>query len=658
MSSPPNIPDSSVPGMLARSQPPEAWIYDRDPANGIARATFNGEVYAQTINSPAAGVSAFNGRTGSVTLDLADVEAAGGAPLNAPTFTGLVSVPTAAPGTSTTEAASTAYVMQAVQAGAGVATFNGRSGAVVLTASDVTSAGGLANPSPALTGSPTSTTPPLSDSSGAIATTAFVANWGAQNTVLSFNGRRGAVTLALTDVTSVGGAPINSPTFTGVPIVPTANPGTATGQAASCAFVTDAITSGVAGVASFNGRGGAVTLTLADVENAGGAPSLSPQLTGVPVAPTASAGTNSNQLATCAFVETAISDMAPVVTSWNGRTGAVTLQLSDVTAVGGAPLAGPTFSGSVSAPTPTAGDNSTLVATTAFVHNAVSGFMPISGGTFTGSVVLPAGSTIAGYAPLAGATFTGPVVLPAGSTVAGYLPLSGGTLSGGLSGTSVSMSGAVNGGSPSVLGGVTHSGNNLSAPGYIQGMGAVWCAGTTFGLYPQSGSNIIGMASGWYWAYNTGAGDMQWATPAGAAWFMRGSDHFVYNNVNNVGGQGAYVNLCDERGKENIEPATVGLNEVRQLEPISFERIGRIEARPRLCRIDDSDVEIGFSAQQVAEVIPHAVSKAGIMLPDGSGGIDTDKPSLAISLDPIVAALVNAVKTLAARIEELEARGV
>lgn len=58
------------------------------------------------------------------------------------------------------------------------------------------------------------------------------------------------------------------------------------------------------------------------------------------------------------------------VTTVAGRTGAVTLAVADVS--GAAPLASPTFTGTPAAPTATAGTNTTQVATTAFVTDAVS----------------------------------------------------------------------------------------------------------------------------------------------------------------------------------------------------------------------------------------------------------------------------------------------
>lgn len=382
----PNIPDSSVPGLQALQEPP-GWVYDFDPANGTARATFLGEVNFTTGGSATAGVTSFNTRTGAVTLTAADVTGVGAIVNPSPALAGTPTAPTAGPGTSTTQIATTAFVGQAIANASGVVTFNGRNGAVTLTAGDITTAGGAPSVSPAFTGTPTAPTQSVADNSSNLATTAYVNNWGAANAVLSFNGRRGAVSLTLADITTVGGAPLASPNFTGTPAGTTAAPGTSTTQLATTAFVTAAVSSATVGVSSFNTRTGAVTLALGDITGAGGAPAANAALTGVPTAPTATGGTNTSQIATTAFVQTAITSMSPVVTTFNGRAGAVTLTLVDVTSVGGAPLANPTFTGTAAAPTPTAGDNSTNIATTAFVQTAAAGVaMP------PGSVVSYAGS--------------------------------------------------------------------------------------------------------------------------------------------------------------------------------------------------------------------------------------------------------------------------
>lgn len=61
-----------------------------------------------------------------------------------------------------------------------------------------------------------------------------------------------------------------------------------------------------------------------------------------------------------------------------------------------APLASPTFTGTVTVPTPTAADNSTKAASTAYVQGELTAKAPLASPTFTGSPVLPSGTTIGG----------------------------------------------------------------------------------------------------------------------------------------------------------------------------------------------------------------------------------------------------------------------
>lgn len=78
----------------------------------------------------------------------------------------------------------------------------------------------------------------------------------------------------------------------------------------------------------------------------------SPTFTGTPLAPTATAGTNTTQLATTAFVNTAISTKANI--------------------------ASPSFTGTPSAPTATTSTNSTQIATTAYVKNNLASYATTS----------------------------------------------------------------------------------------------------------------------------------------------------------------------------------------------------------------------------------------------------------------------------------------
>lgn len=219
------------------------------------------------------------------------------------------------------------WIAPAGTTGSGVTSFNSRVGAVVPASGDYTIAqitGGAPSASPALTGTPTAPTAAPGTNTTQLASTAFVAAAVAAITgVASFNGRTGAVVPVSGDYTVAqvtGAAPLASPTFTGVPAMPTAAPGTNTTQGASTAFVTAAVAAATTGVSQWNGRTGAVVPVIGDYTVAqvtGAAPLASPTFTGVPAAPTAAPGTNTTQLATTAFV---IANGGGGGTSWSGLT--------------------------------------------------------------------------------------------------------------------------------------------------------------------------------------------------------------------------------------------------------------------------------------------------------------------------------------------------
>lgn len=341
------------------------------------------------------GVVSFNTRTGAIVLEAADLNAAGGALLASPVFTGTPTAPTAAVGTNTTQLATTAFVLAEVQAiGAGVLSFNTRTGIVTLSTADITGAGGAPIASPVFTGNPTVPTPtsPVAATTS-IANTNWVVQYNALNTVASFNGRIGAVTLSAADVSGAGALVNPSPALTGTPTAPTPAPTDNSTTIATTAYVHAALAN-FAGVISFNTRTGAVVLTAADLTGAGGALIASPTFTGTPAAPTAAPGTSTTQLATTAFVAQAIASSG--VASWNGRTGAVVLTSGDVSGVGGALLAGPTFTGVPTAPTAPPGTSTTQLATTAFVTGALGSYLPLSGGTLSGALTVGTSLTVSG----------------------------------------------------------------------------------------------------------------------------------------------------------------------------------------------------------------------------------------------------------------------
>lgn len=130
-------------------------------------------------------------------------------------------------------------------------------------------------------------------------------------------------------------------------------------------------------VSSVFGRTGVVVAASGDYTVAqvtGGAPLVSPAFTGTPTAPTPATADNSTKIATTAWVNNQGfgTGSGGAVTSVFGRTGTVTAGTGDYTVAqvtGAAPLASPTFTGTPSAPTLASSDNSTKLATTAYVQS-------------------------------------------------------------------------------------------------------------------------------------------------------------------------------------------------------------------------------------------------------------------------------------------------
>lgn len=110
------------------------------------------------------------------------------------------------------------------------------------------------------------------------------------------------------------------------------------------------------------------------------APLASPALTGTPTAPTAEQGDSSTTIATTAFVNAAILRLIGAAPGALDTLEELAAALGDdpnfATTMTNliaekAPLASPALTGTPTAPTPTAGDSSTKIATTAFVSDAV-----------------------------------------------------------------------------------------------------------------------------------------------------------------------------------------------------------------------------------------------------------------------------------------------
>jgi hypothetical protein len=619
------------------------------------------------------------------------------APINSPNFSGLPTGPTAAPGNSTAQLATTAFVQAAVIAAtAGVSSFNTRTGAVVLTLNDITSVGGATLVSPVFTGSPQAPTPPSGNNSGLLATTAFVA-------------------AAVSDAGS-GYAPLDSPAFIGFPSAPTATTGNASGLLATTQFVQNTITAIDAGVLTFNGRSGNVTLTNNDLTAAGGAVLDSPAFVGLPTAPNAAPGVSTNQIATTAFVAAAVA-AGGGVSSFNGRTGTVTLTLADVTGVGGAsaaqvaanylPLAGGNVSGVinlgvaslVAGATPSL--NALEITQPLLGHHAFNltnilsppgwnytaagtgAVLYMSGGAFTCAMAVSGAAGAAAtlqqsfyYTPGGGRPGGG--VLNVNGAVGAFIAGSKGAFVGsqnsdvnlgfwsqsdtlylgdadGLGNTSNIRASFSANGSMTLPSALTVNGTGVGAgvPAITVSGGQIRCVGypiiaatsVTNGpfigsLAGASGTNfgIVNSGGGLFFAQADGSGVLlgTWAQ------FRSTDSAFILSpGVGYMPGGGPWFNASDERIKKNVADYSAGLEEVCALRPISYQYNGRGGLK------NDGKTYHGLVAQEAQPIMPEMVHVMG----------SEDMPDmLGMNTAALTFALVNAVRTLRDRITQLETR--
>jgi hypothetical protein len=127
------------------------------------------------------------------------------------------------------------------------------------------------------------------------------------------------------------------------------------------------------------------------------------------------------------------------------------------------------------------------------------------------------------------------------------------------------------------------------------------------------------------------------ATSGSAKLYVNGLAVFGSAQVGSLGTGTVYsssgtltnTNPSDKRLKDNITPITYGLNEVLQLNPVSFDWKND----------NNKNKQFGFIAQEVQEVMPEAV---------------IDGEYLGLEKDAIYTALINAIKELKAEIEQLK----
>jgi hypothetical protein len=329
------------------------------------------------------------------------------------------------------------------------------------------------------------------------------------------------------------------------------------------------------------------------------------------------------------------------------------------------------------------------------------GKLALTGGTLTGPLVLAADPTAAlgtatkqyvdnhaplggPYLPLSGGALTGPLAINAaagswatlnlsraagqGAQIAGYtglnvrwtLALGDATAeSGGNAGSNFSIGrfddagnylGAVlsiNRATGDVTVGGTLTGANLIG-NFTRGTTSVSVGDGTQQMFQPSGYRSYAFSNNWQFNWSTANGTLIWNADTAGPFIQ--FDFPGTHGINWLGpwqGNGSYIPTSDERMKTDITSASVGLPEALAINPIRFRRLDYDGT-------EHDRYEIGFSAQQLQGVIPEAVLPVGTPDGEGPGSLNSEAPILGINVEPIVAALVNAVKELSARLSALE----
>lgn len=265
-----------------------------------------------------------------------------------------------------------------------------------------------------------------------------------------------------------------------------------------------------------------------------------------------------------------------------GGTGQTTAA-GALAALGGAPIANAALTGAPSSTTPAPGDNSTRIATTAFVDTAVAAgpFLPLSGGSLSGNLSV-SGTGLATLATTGNLTLSGPT-------------------------SALNIVDRVNTGN---AWGMFSSGNNFewsyNAGGALMSLTPAGVLNVPNDLILGGGGqtttlplnvNAIGIGGGQI-STDVGGSSLNLRRDTGGALL-----YFLYQSATNVGtvttngSSVAYNTTSDGRLKENVEPynPVAACAVLEALEAVEFDWRG-------------GGHDIGFIAQAVEPLYPHAVT--------------------------------------------------
>lgn len=272
-----------------------------------------------------------------------------------------------------------------------------------------------------------------------------------------------------------------------------------------------------------------------------------------------------------------------------------------------APISSPVFTGTPTAPTPTVSDNSTRIATTAFVYSLASSLTGQQGQTGAGGATGPTGAR-------------GPTGLPGAAGSPGATGPQG----------PAGASGLVGGSDGQVLynnSGTAAGSNNLRFVGGTLLPAGIQTANYNFATYTSwvyrasdtTVSLLIGTA--------VNPPERFYVNPLGAG--------FNLSSVSKIGG-GTFGSYSDARYKQDISNYTAGLAQINQLVPKNYKYTAEF------MQADNPSQEfVGLIAQELETTdFANSVSEDAL----GYKMVDTNQ---------IIYALINSVKELSTKVDEL-----
>jgi hypothetical protein len=189
---------------------------------------------------------------------------------------------------------------------------------------------------------------------------------------------------------------------------------------------------------------------------------------------------------------------------------------------------------------------------------------------------------------------------------------------------------------------------------YLVSNGCMGIGGSTTSASYKLYVNGASYASGVMYAdggFNSGSADIQWGGSERQVgryrylWYGYWAQWYDLNGGNGGGSlvyadtlYATYGSVSDIRYKKEVTASTYGLSEVLKMNTIRYKYDLPIEKRSG----NDPNFHIGFSAQEMLEIVPEAVM------------YDNTREVYAIATNEIIPVLVNSIKELKAEINELK----